>query len=456
MQKENTLNTKWQSKTSNIRSACADEKGIVLIAAIALVAILALVGTVAVITTNTDIKISDNYKTSVKALYAAQAGSDETKARLSGPSSAASYAGDPALNPDENWSAYILTSNTWQTSDDPNYNNIYKNYIPKYSPVAHTNTVIVANSLQTGISYWVKIRHKREYDAEQAGHTTTSLHYYDNDGSTATHTAGAPGNIVFYGYEDPSAPTTAVQFTSNAPPAKYEPVEIITAYGSSGGSLKVIEIEVVHYPGPPIVAPLYSKYHVDINGSSATVDGNDNCSTNPSLPPAYVLSPPGDIEYNESHPPSFGGNPPLPQTGPIDVDIMGYINAMKNDATITITSDQTNGTYGNASNYVICYSDTSNPPNNQGLSLNGVTGYGILLVKGDLKLGGGFIWHGLILSTGDVQLDGGGSGVNIYGSILSVQTSTINGGINVYYNSCDIQDALENQPLKVIKWKEDY
>lgn len=449
------MNSKRQSDKLGIVTTWADEKGMILIIVLALIAILTLVGTTAVITTTTDIKISGNYKNSVKALYAAQAGIEEGRARLRGTSSADNYAGDPAANPNANWSAYIFTSNTWQTSDDPNYNISFANYIPQYSPVNHTNTSVVANSLQTGISYWVKIRHKREYDAEQAGHTTISPHYYDNDGSPATHTAGAPGNIVYYGYEDPSAPTTAVQFTSNAPPAKYEPVEIITAYGSSGGSLKIIEIEVVYDSGPPILSPLYSKYSVEINGSSANVSGNDTCSTNPSLPPAYVLNPPGSVSTSGN--PTLTGSPSSPQTGPSDVDIMGYINALKDNATITITSDPPNNTnYGSSSNYVICYSDTSNPPNNQGLSLNGVTGYGILLVKGDLKLAGGFIWHGLILSTGDVELNGGGAGVNIYGAILSVETSTINGGINVYYNSCNIVDALENQPLKVIKWKEVY
>src|SRR3990167_395059 len=447
------MNSKRQSDKLGIVTTWAAESGIVFIAVLVLIVILALVGTIAVITTNTDIKISGNYKASVKALYAAQAGIEEARARLRGSSSSANYAGDPDTDFDEDWSAYILTSNTWQISDDPDYNANYKNYIPQYSPVNHTNTSVVANSIQTGISYWAKIRHKREFDAEQAGHTPTSTHYYDDDGSTATHTAGAPGNIVYYGYEDPSAPTTAIQFTTTGTTV-YKPVEIITVYGNSGGSLKIIEIEVVHDSGPPILSPLYSKYSVEINGSSATVDGNDNCSTNPSLPPAYVLSPPGSVSISGS--PTLTGVPSSPQTGPIDVDIMGYINALKNDATITITSDQTNGTYGNASNYVICYSDTSNPPNNQGLSLNGVTGYGILLVKGDLKLGGGFIWHGLILSTADVELNGGGGGVNIYGAILSVQTSTINGGINAYYNSCNIVDALENQPLKVIKWKEVY
>ncbi|OOP57813.1 MAG: hypothetical protein AYP45_01400 [Candidatus Brocadia carolinensis] len=286
------MNSKYRSALFGMMSKYTDERGIALIATLAIVAIIALASGIAVITTNMDIKISSNYKSSVQALYAAQAGIEEARNRLRGSSLASNYAGDPSASPNENWSAYILTLNAWQTSDDPNYSNSYTNYIPQYSPFNHTNTTIVVNSLQTASSYWVKIRHKREFDAEQAGHTITSRHYNDNDGSTATHTAGVRGNIIYYGYEDPLAPTIAVQFTSSTPPPKYKPVEIITAYGISGGSLKIIEIEVVHHPGPPILAPLYSKYSVEINGSSATVSGNDTCSTNPPIPPAYVLNPP--------------------------------------------------------------------------------------------------------------------------------------------------------------------
>lgn len=444
------MNSKSQSDKLGIVTTWAAESGIVLIAVLALIVILALVGTIAVITTNTDIKISGNYKNSVKALYAAQAGIEEARARLRGTSSTANYAGDPAPNPDGSWTAYLLTSNTWQTFDDPNYNTNYKNYIPKYSPVNHTNTSIVANSLQTGISYWVKIRHKREYDAEQAGHGMTSPHYYDNDGSTATHSIGAPGNIVYYGYENPSAPTTAVQFTSNAPLAKYEPVEIITAYGSSGGSLKIIEIEAVHYPCPPILAPLYSKGNVQINGSAGTFIGTDTCSVNPSLPPIYTKIP---SAVSGGGTPVYGGNPPSPLSGSSDIDIMEYINTMKSNATITITENQTGTNYGSSSNYVICYSDMDE------LRLNGGTGFGILLVDGDLELGGNFNWNGLILATGKIKMNGGGGGINISGAVLSgdsSETTTSNGSVTLTYNSCDIENAIENQPLKVIKWKEVY
>ena len=55
-----------------------NEKGIVLIGAIALIAILALLGTVGVITTTTEIIISKNHKTSVQARYITEAGIHRT------------------------------------------------------------------------------------------------------------------------------------------------------------------------------------------------------------------------------------------------------------------------------------------------------------------------------------------------------------------------------------------
>ncbi|MBM2833998.1 MAG: pehV [Candidatus Brocadiaceae bacterium] len=106
------MNSKRQSDKLGIVTTWAAESGIVFIAVLVLIVILALVGTIAVITTNTDIKISGNYKANVKALYAAQAGSEEARARLRGPSSTANYAGDPDTDFDEDWSAYILTSIT--------------------------------------------------------------------------------------------------------------------------------------------------------------------------------------------------------------------------------------------------------------------------------------------------------------------------------------------------------
>ncbi len=58
------------------------DKGIVLVATLALIAIITLISTAAFYTTNTDIKISGNYKTSTQAFYLAEAGIHDGIGRL--------------------------------------------------------------------------------------------------------------------------------------------------------------------------------------------------------------------------------------------------------------------------------------------------------------------------------------------------------------------------------------
>jgi hypothetical protein len=433
---------------SNMRLIYKNEKGMVLPLGLMFLAIIAILGTTAVIVTTTDLKIGSNYRASEQAFYAAEAGIEEARARLKGSSTADDYAGDPSSSYQESWSAYILTSSSWQTSDDPGYDTNYDNYIP--TPTSHTNTAITANSLQTDISYFVKIRHKREYDAEQSGHTTSSPHYYDGDGNTGTNPASAPGSIIYYGYGDPSQPTIAVQFTTSGT-TEYKPVEIITGYGQSSNSLKTIEIKVRKNPGPLINSALYAKGDVTGNGSALSVDGNDNCGSAPAKPSIYTLTPSTTV---------LNGTPTLsptpPEQGTNDIDIAGYVDRLKASASETITEDSSGTTYGDAANFVTCYSDTSNPENVNGLKLSNATGCGILLVEGDLTLGGGFSWNGLILVTGTLVFNGGGLGINIKGAVLANQTVDINGGIDIKYDSCMIDDSLNNESLDIISWKESY
>ena len=426
-----------------------NEKGIVLATGLMFMAIIAIVGTTAVIVTTTDLKIGSNYRASEQAFYVAEAGIEEARARLKGSSTAANYAGDPSPY-DEWWSAYILTSGSWQTSYDPDYNANYKNYIPTYSPVSHTNTVITVNSLQTNISYFVKIRHKREYDAEQAGHTTSLPHYYDGDGNLGTNPLAVPGNIIYWGYGDPSKPTTAVQFTTLVA-TEHKPVEIITAYGQSSNSLKIVEIEVKRNPGPLINSALYARGNVTGNGSAMSVDGNDNCGVAPPKDSIYTLSPATT---------TLNGNPtltPAETQGTDDIDIQGYVDGLKASATEIITADTTStDTFGAAGNPVVCYSDTADPFNVQGLKMTNSTGYGILLVQGDLKMSGTFQWDGLILVTGTLTFSGGGTGINIRGTVLANNTVDINGNIDIKYDSCVVDNSLNNQSLDIIRWKESY
>lgn len=416
-----------------------DERGIVFIAALALVAVLALAGIVSLVTTTTDITISSNYKSSLQASFAAQAGAEEARARLRGPTSAARYAGDPDVNPDEDWSAYILSYGTWTTSSDPGYDASYDNYIPLYTPTPnHTNTTVTANSLQTNLLYWVFVRHKKESDLF-AGEP------YTNNGSGAD-------DIIYYGYAT-STSTTLEQFTTNSPNLSMcAPVEIIRSYGMSGRSVKGIDVQVRRVPGPPIVAALYGK-SVSLGGSSITVDGTDSCGQ------SNLTS----VVYNTTY--TTNGNPnvvspvgasPTAQMNAINCTI--YVNALEPMKTITLTSEPPSGyTVGSSSNYEIVYCDASvlTSPSDGKLDLSNVTGYGTLVVKGKLSFSGNLTWHGLIIATDDIDFSGGGSGAkNVYGAVLGNDVADLSGSVNVQYDSCEIENAKGRYAYPPFRWKD--
>jgi len=124
--------------------------------------------------------------------------------------------------------------------------------------------------------------------------------------------------------------------------------------------------------------------------------------------------------------------------------------------TTTLTADHNGTNFGSSTNYVTIYSDTSNPNNVQGLKIQNGIGYGLLLVEGDLTLGGGFDWNGLILVSGTLTFNGGGGGINIRGAVLANQTVDINGNVDIRYDSCKVDSSLASAGLAVVSWKHDY
>ena len=220
-----------------------------------------------------------------------------------------------------------------------------------------------------------------------------------------------------------------------------------------------VQIVVTRQPPPSSPATIYSKGDVTGNGSSLTISGNDACGAETALAPIYTKDP---ATTNLNGNPTLQGSPSTPQHGTLDIDIPGYIDALKPGAT-TVTEDQNNATFGSASSYQTVYSWPDDPAhfNNQGLKLQNVTGYGVLLVKGDLELGGGFQWNGIILVTGSVTLNGGGGNpINIYGQIFSGTSTltdvTVNGSNTIGYDSCKVKQAMAGSPLKVVNWKQSY
>ena len=233
---------------------------------------------------------------------------------------------------------------------------------------------------------------------------------------------------------------------------------LITSVATGPNNSKAkVEIVVTSSPPPSTPATIYSKDNVTTNGSSMNISGNDACSAGTNLAPIFTKDP---ATTNSNGSPTFTGSPPTPQHGTLDIDIQGYVDALKGAATTTLTADQSGGTYGSSSNYVTVYSDATLQADGE-LRLNNVTGYGILLVKGDLQMAGNFDWNGLIFVTGVITTSGGGSNAKniqglIFGGASSLGDTVVNGSVTVGYDSCKVKQALAGQPLKVVNWKQSY
>ena len=130
------LGTRMFPAAPGPRSVLKCQTGSVMVVAIIILSMLTIAGVAAVNTGNMELQIASNHYLSVAALYAAESGAVEALERLKCGSAHANYAGDPATNADQWWSAYIISQQGWEpASDDSDYDGNYQNYIPIASDI---------------------------------------------------------------------------------------------------------------------------------------------------------------------------------------------------------------------------------------------------------------------------------------------------------------------------------
>ena len=201
-------------------------------------------------------------------------------------------------------------------------------------------------------------------------------------------------------------------------------------------------------------AVVYSKDNVTLSGSSLSINGNDagNCGGS-NLSAVYTVDP--ATTTPNGNPTTTGGI----AHGTTNIDLQAYVDQFKTSANYTLTDDVSGATYGSATSNVVVYADAAATQADHELRLNNVTGYGILIVKGDLQMAGNLNWQGIIIVTGILKSSGGGSNSkNIQGLVYSGSSAlgdtAISGNIDVAYNSCMVKNALAGNPLTVVNWKQ--
>ena len=420
-------------------------RGFALVAVLLLVAVVSLVTATVLQTTSTEIRISGNHKQAVQEFYAAEAGLAEARSRLRKTMGVEAYfIGDTGMLPDPLWTAYIVASAEWSPSVDPEYSPHTTNVIPV--PGNPTNTVVQPNSVQTDLPYWVKIRHKTEYDAKQAGHKPATPHYVDRDGSDARPSKGNRGNVVYFGYPSITS-TVPVSFTTNTS-TSWLPIEKIIARGTATSGTVILEEEVVHPPGPNQIGALHASGDVSLAGAPGAINGHDGCGAVGSLPPVVyggTLTSTPTIQFN--------GNPASPQPGYQVPALASFLVALNAEAAV-LNGDQINQHLGTVQVPMTFLAKGGSFVQPQGIRIQQTRGFGILLVDGNATLEGEVRWDGMILVTGTLFLNGHGSGIVIRGAVWAGRIDQQTGPFTVQYDSCRLQAALLAVPTRVRTWKE--
>ncbi len=419
-----------------------NECGGALVAALILVVISGIMGATILFATSTDIQISGNYRRTLQSFYAAEAGLAESQRRLIGaPTTHTWFAGDPAPAPQTNWSAYVLTRTGWTPQEDPSYSTVFANFVPIKGNT--TNTIIVPNSVQSTLSYWSKIRHKTEFDAEQSGHSVGTPHYLDGDGSTKTHSQANRGNLVLYGYPE-NFPDHPRQFSA-AMPAMYPPVEVIFSQGEVEGAMSIIQAEVAHYPGPPIGGAVNIGRQAVLAGQEITISGMDGCGLLSTGRPPISLGPDATVFGTAT----FSGNPSSPAVGSFPQNVRQQITDLASGAQ-RISEDGAGLAFGSSAAPTVQYAE----PANGVLSLYGVSGYGVLLVDGSLRIVPPFQWDGLVLVSNGIVIENGVSPVHIRGALYADSIQIFGDHVTIALDTCPIAASLPFFPLKVLNWRQ--
>jgi len=410
-----------------MRSVLTNENGVVLIVGLMFMAILAMVGMAAVFMTTTDLQIGGNYRASVQASNVAEAGAQEARERL-------------RLKPDANhtdaaqWTLYIGTDEKAQKKGYDSTNSMH-------------NRVA---SLQIDMEYTVII----------------------------THQVDESGNVLYWGDADENG-----TFERHADETKGHPnIYLIKSFGNANGASKLVLMEVTRVPPVPIKAALYTTAGADLQGA-VTVNGIDNCEGSVDKP--GIATP--LLKVTDEDPVNPPSTPNAVTGSLIDKDPnVKYSESPINVQTIVASlKNSANFVYELAADATHTGSTTPGPGDGWGtpdltaspptcgscnivyydmggigtLTLTGtVTGCGILLVDGDLHLGGSFNWYGTVIVSGALRAVGGGSvGKNVMGAVLTGDTTEgdyVGGSVDIAYCSSATENQNQNYPLTILSWSD--
>jgi len=435
------------------------EAGNALVVALLVLFLLTSLGVSYVAVTKGDKQVAGNQLVSSQAFSNAEAGISEVLARMSDPNvlppviyigsniGFPSWTAEGPGNYHAGWGRYVVTD-PGNSGLDPQYSSTTSDGLDNdgdgavdessehYAETGSRQNSVVGLSVSDRLDYpWIKVRYK----------------------------LNGANQIVYFGDHD-NNPTTPPQENL----VRGIPKIIITSAGRRGTGQKLVTVEAVKWPLPPVPGSVYTEGPLTFNGAAFFVDGRDHDYTAPydTIPGATPVSgvsttnDPSTIEANLNGPQAdnvvgSGGTPSV-NSAPVNLDLQAMADAWTEQANIVLNGDQTNpntSTWGSA---------TSSPIDLKIVRIHGdlhvsgsASGAGVLIIDNDMVLSGQFTWFGVVLVLGNVSVTGGGATKQIVGALMvqgDIAGSNVNGNIKTLYSSAMINQLNSLSRYEISSW----
>ncbi|MGB9465330.1 MAG: hypothetical protein WBR10_09470 [Candidatus Acidiferrum sp.] len=477
----------------NHKSRRRSEDGIALLIAIFVLLLISVVAIALLVSSSTETALGANYRSSSTVYYAALAGLEEARGRLLPKNP--SYFGASVISPATLYplgqTLYVinrLPSENIVPWDSSNlyYDNEYQSEfgVPASSATWQSVYSVWDNNVQGipgPIFKWVRINAVSEaslyIDVNYSSTYNSTIPIFYNPSHLDSLGNPWPSLIV-----SPSPPSTAVQA-----------LEITALAALPNGSQKVLQ-----YLAAPTTPNLSFPAAITMNGNGVQytgpgtsqfyVNGTDQgtpggCTPSALVYPAIGYTNSSDYsQINTAETPSnrYVGQGGFPSSGLVTLSPnLQSVSELNNLVqSLTVNADQVISGPATAANMPSGMT-AANPMIvvvNGDLDLNSWhnTGYGILLVTGELKYDPDAYWNGIVLviGKGNFTYENNGLGT-IYGALFIAKTvddttglplaspgaATVshasgNGGVGVYYSSCWIQYVQAPISYKVLSFHE--
>ena len=372
---------------TTIRTLLKGEEGLVLVMGLMFLGILCVLGSTGAMLTAMDIKIGSNHKASVRATYAAIAGHGEARARL------ASKSIEESGTPTTTWRGFIGDAASaaavfgYDSTDSDHH---------------------LYTSIQSDLNYVVMIRHQVD---------------------------GA-GNVLLWG-------DTNADYIYEENLTTGDPIEIVTSCGLASNARKRILVRLKKEAAfNDSSAALYVNGNLEKFDAAGAAVGDYNAACTPvpdiiTTMNAGACPPPPGRTCEASDWPAGTGSPAWLVSGATDIyPVPAAIDLLSEIIDNMITPAH----YVNPTGWGSAASPNEVTYCNGNLSIRNLTGYGVLVVTGDMTLTGNINWYGIMIVQGLTTLSGGGH-MTIYGSLISDSVANIDGTPRVYYD-CQVIDRL--------------